>query len=315
MSSLLSNSKINELNIELSSVPATTIASIDDLNGKPAAIAALIKYSHSQAYCIVNKTVDTLDGKAVQVGQKNNEDAYKLKLITIEDELEDRRLLPIYYQAHHVAEARYAAEHLMDRLAEGVLGRGNMELKKNITIDLFDSASNALWRDHVGFIVTDKFQFFQLTMPAAKAASFLVPCQDSHIKLVKGEDAQNNVVDFDSTLSPLNRSGYLAFIFSDCTVLSADRGSEVTGYLVARGNNIMGVYAEDVSIAHALLKHYITEFKPSKVVLCARRGDWQDLVSDEEASLRPIYRRHTRAVPSNVKWSKIFALNVGLNLF
>ncbi|TMS38849.1 hypothetical protein L596_005484 [Steinernema carpocapsae] len=182
----------------------------------------------------------------------------------------------------------------MDRLAEGVLGRGNLELKKNVTIDLFDSASNSLWRDHVGFIVTDKFQFFQLSMPAVKAAALLKPCTESQIKVVKGEDAENNVIDFDGTLSPLNRGDYVTFLMQNCTVLSADRGDGgVTGYLIARGDNVMGVYAEDVSIAHALLKHYITEFNPSKVVLCARRGDWQELVADQSASLRPIYRRHT----------------------
>ena len=36
------------------------------------------------------------------------------------------------------------------------LGNTNLELRKNVTIDLFDSDSDAFIRDNAGFIITDR---------------------------------------------------------------------------------------------------------------------------------------------------------------
>ncbi len=85
----------------------------------------------------------------------------------------DRRLMPIYIQAHTAPRARLAVEHLLDEAGERALGVLNLDLKKNLTIDLWEESSQ--WRDDVGFIVTDRLQFLQLTLPIAKLIPMLQP--------------------------------------------------------------------------------------------------------------------------------------------
>ena len=70
--------------------------------------------------------------------------------------------MPMYIQVHWNPAERLVIEHLLDNLAENTLGRKNLELKKNITIDLFDSDGDSFLRDNAGFIVTDRLQLHQV---------------------------------------------------------------------------------------------------------------------------------------------------------
>lgn len=79
----------------------------------------------------------------------------------------------MYIQVHHNPTERLVIEHLIDNLAEATLGRQNLELKKNVTIDLFDSDSDAYLRDRAGFFVTDRQQFRQLRVQASEALPLL----------------------------------------------------------------------------------------------------------------------------------------------
>lgn len=79
----------------------------------------------------------------------------------------------MYIQVHHNAPERLILEHLIDNLAETTLGRQNLELKKNVTIDLFDSDSDAFVRDRAGFFVSDRQQFRELTVQTVEALPLL----------------------------------------------------------------------------------------------------------------------------------------------
>jgi hypothetical protein len=61
----------------------------------------------------------------------------------------------MYIQVHYNPEERLPIEHLVDLLTEKTLGNSNLELRKNVTIDLFDSDGDKFIRDNVGFCVTD----------------------------------------------------------------------------------------------------------------------------------------------------------------
>lgn len=54
-----------------------------------------------------------------------------------------------------------------------MLGVTNLELKKNITIDVFDSDFDAHLRDSAGFIVTDRLQFEQVTVASLELLAVL----------------------------------------------------------------------------------------------------------------------------------------------
>jgi hypothetical protein len=79
----------------------------------------------------------------------------------------------MYVQVHWNPEERLVIEHLLDNLAEATLGRRTLELKKNITIDIFDSDSDAFLRDCAGFFVSDRLQLHQITVDAAQMQKYL----------------------------------------------------------------------------------------------------------------------------------------------
>lgn len=83
--------------------------------------------------------------------------------------------MPTYIQVHHNPYERLVVEHLIDNLAENTLGRYNLELKKNITMDVFDSDGDAFLRDNAGFIVTDRLQLHQITVDARQTLRVLRP--------------------------------------------------------------------------------------------------------------------------------------------
>uniref|UniRef100_A0A1I8BEY9 Glyco_hydro_38C domain-containing protein n=1 Tax=Meloidogyne hapla TaxID=6305 RepID=A0A1I8BEY9_MELHA len=45
--------------------------------------------------------------------------------------------------------------------------------------------------------------------------------------------------------------------------------------------------------------------------MCCTSSQWQNLRSLKTLKTRPIYRRHTRSVPTNLKYDRIFAMNEG----
>lgn len=81
----------------------------------------------------------------------------------------------MYIQVHYNPDERLVVEHLIDNLAETTLGRTNLELKKNVTIDVFDSDGSQFLRDNAGFIVTDRLQFHQITVDAQQMLRLLSP--------------------------------------------------------------------------------------------------------------------------------------------
>lgn len=111
--------------------------------------------------------------KAVLVSTPDINEPLNLRIDKIQDSLPSRSHLPMYIQVHHNAPERLILEHLIDNLAETTLGRQNLELKKNVTIDLFDADTDDYLRDRAGFFVTDRQQFHQLTVQASEALKVL----------------------------------------------------------------------------------------------------------------------------------------------
>lgn len=141
--------------------------------GTLAAFGALVRCSNNQAYFIIEHLDETLTHKAVVVSTPDANEPLNLRIDEVHDTLPPRSHLPMYVQVHHNPPERLIIEHLVDNLAETTMGRHNLELKKNITIDLFDSDNNPFLRDRAGFFVTDRQQFRQLLIQASEALTVL----------------------------------------------------------------------------------------------------------------------------------------------
>jgi hypothetical protein len=87
----------------------------------------------------------------------------------------------MYIQVHWNPAERLLLEHLIDNLAENTLGRRNLELKKNCTIDVFDSDGDAFLRDNAGFFVADRLQLHQITVDAQQMLRLIQPTKSEFV--------------------------------------------------------------------------------------------------------------------------------------
>ncbi|CAI4226487.1 unnamed protein product [Auanema sp. JU1783] len=275
-------------------------------DGEVVAKQTLIKYSANQAYCSLTEISPVIAGKYVKVSEVDD-DRTKLKLVTIEKERENRRLLPIVVQFHTVPEARPIEAHMTDRLAEETLGRNNLELKKNVTFDSFTYSDT--WRDEAGFIVTDRNRYEYVTFDVSKLLQSLSVSSDVKISEYLADDL-DGTCDFDNTVTGFNREKVIEFLSQNCTVLIAKNGNAVEGFLAGKLDKLCCLYAESEEIAHTLLKEYINKKKLIQINFFTKADTWQC----EPSSKTPVYRSHTRAVPGSIKWSKIYALNMGMHI-
>ncbi|KHJ94211.1 hypothetical protein OESDEN_05862 [Oesophagostomum dentatum] len=251
---------------------------------------------------------------------------------------ENRRLLPLYVQFHTVADARPAEAHLVDRLSENALGRFNLELKKNVTHDSF--AESDSWRDEAGFIVADRNRFVYATYKTASLLPTLTPTvviyeivpmrlstanfHDCGLLIQEGLTTALPIVkitkynakdletlcDFDTSVCGFAREEAVEFVASNSTVFVAKGDGAIDGVIAGKGGRIFLLYAETMEIAHALIKHYILTSNLKQVSFFTREDVWEC----EPTSARRVHRRHTRTVPSSIKWNKVFALNMGFHI-
>uniref|UniRef100_A0AC34PWM3 YitH acetyltransferase (GNAT) domain-containing protein n=1 Tax=Panagrolaimus sp. JU765 TaxID=591449 RepID=A0AC34PWM3_9BILA len=301
---------------QINNLPGAVTAQVNTHDGKLAAIAAIIRFSQNHGYFIYQHEDPMLSKKAITMTQSC--DNGKFLIQEIDDNLPDLRMQRIYIQVHHVPPQRLMVEHLLDHLAENTLGRKNLELKKNVTIDVFDSDADWGLRDNAGFIVTDRLQLHQISVDSDELFKVLKQSKDITITNLKlsNETDKDAILDYDCTLSTHNRAEFLEFLFSQ-TIVYIARRENVVGYLVASkaDNRVLALYADDQNVADTLLLHHLKQSKAKKAIFCTPRAQWRKLSTLFSLKSRAIYRRHTRSVPSNVKWDRIYAFNAGLNLF
>ncbi|ETN83321.1 hypothetical protein NECAME_07439 [Necator americanus] len=107
--------------------------------------------------------------------------------------------------------------------------------------------------------------------------------------------------DFDTSVCGFSREEAVEFVAANSTVFVAKGGDGVIdGMIAGKGDRIFALYAETLEIAHALIKHYITVNKLTQVSFFTREDVWEC----KPISSRRVHRRHTRTVPSSIKWSK-----------
>uniref|UniRef100_A0A914I6M9 DUF7596 domain-containing protein n=1 Tax=Globodera rostochiensis TaxID=31243 RepID=A0A914I6M9_GLORO len=274
--------------LPVQNIPKSTSASIEDQQGKLVAHCVLVQCTKGQAYLIIQQLDNSVAPKAVTLSVPDMDRPFDLKIKTISDAHPNRMHLPVYIQVHYNPEERCPLEHLVDLLAETVLGRHNFELRKNLTIDLFDSAANAAIRDGAGFIVTDRHRLQQISVGAKQARAVLAPTNEVLISPASDDPAE--LLQYDATLSTHQRADFLRFLMKECknvlvahwssAKLAADAlkiekenkkekegkgvnsekeevANTVAGYLIASGERVLCLYAENYKIADSLLAAHI----------------------------------------------------------
>ncbi|VDO26768.1 unnamed protein product [Onchocerca flexuosa] len=281
----------------------------DFLTGDLGGIVSMISCAANQAYCMAVRINKSISDKYISIEPTDDPQCFQI----VDDVAEDTSLQPIFIQVHHNSKRLLALQHLVDQVAERTLGRLNLDLKKNITVDLTDNDDINIWRDKAGFVIRDKVQLCELTINKNEFQKTLKTV--GNVKISKFDDSQmGKLVRFDKAVSYADRKSFLEYLFRDANVLVAenDETSAVNGYGVFRKDRILAVYANAKEIAHAIMHEILRTMNHDKITLCTVRNRWN--IEKSDTCCKQIIRLHTRALPTGIMWDRIYVLNVGMNL-
>ncbi|EJD75794.1 hypothetical protein LOAG_17131 [Loa loa] len=297
---------------EMDNVPESKSAIIRNSDGALGGFVSMISYATNQAYCLAAQIDQSINDKYINIEPTNDPECFQI--VNIQNVAEDISLLPIFIQVHHNPKERLPLQHLIDQAAERTLGRLNLDLKKNITVDLTDNDDMNIWRDKAGFVVRDKVQLCELTVNKNEFQKTLETVKN--VKISKFDGSQmGKLVKFDKTVSSANRSGFLKYLFEDANILIAENEetSAVDGYGVFREDRILAVYANAKETAHAITQEILRTMNHDKIMLCTIRNRWS-IEHKPNTRCKQIIRLHTRALVTGIMWDQIFILNAGMNL-
>ncbi|KAM3725835.1 Glutamate--cysteine ligase [Dirofilaria immitis] len=294
------------------SVPESKSAIVRNSDGALSGIVSMIGYAVNQAYCMAAQINQSISDKYINI--EPTDDSQCFQIVDIQDVAEDMSLQPIFIQVHHNPKRRLALQHLVDQAAERTLGRLNLDLKKNITVDLTDSDDMNVWRDKAGFVIRDKVQLCELTIDKNEFQKTLKTVRT--VKISKFDGSQmGKLVRFDKAVSNTDRRSFLEYIFRDANVLIAENEetSAVDGYGVFRKDRILALYANGKEIAHGIMQEIFRTVNYDEITFCTVWNRW-NVEHKSDTRYKQIIRLHTRALPTGIMWDRIYVLNVGMNL-
>ncbi|KAL3982698.1 hypothetical protein ACH3XW_48160 [Acanthocheilonema viteae] len=297
---------------EVNSVPESKSAIIRNSDGAIGGVVSMISCAANQAYCIAFQFDKSISDKYICI--KPSDDPQCFQIVDVQDVAEDRSLQPIFIQVHHNPDKRLPLEHLIDQVAERTLGRLNLDLKKNVTVDLTDNDDMNIWRDKAGFVVRDKMQLCELTVNKNEFQKTLETVKNIKISEFDGSK-MGKLVKFDKAVSCADRSRFLEYLFKDANVLIAENEetSAVNGYGVFRKDRILAVYANAKEIAHAIMQEILRTMNHDEITLCTIRNKWS-IEHNPNTRCKQIIRLHTCTLLTGIMWDRIFILNAGTNL-
>ncbi|CAG9530185.1 unnamed protein product [Cercopithifilaria johnstoni] len=314
MNSLLSRTLSDDTEIlnEVNNVPESKSAIIRNSDGALGGFVSMISYGTNQAYCMAVQIDQSIGDKYISI--KPTDDPQCFQIIDVQDVAEDLSLQPIFIQVHHNPKGRLPLQHLIDHAAERMLGRLNLDLKKNVTVDLTDNDDMSIWRDKAGFVVRDKMQLCELTVNKNEFQKTLEMVKNVKISAFDGSQMEN-LVKFDKAVGSVDRSKFLEYIFKNANVLIAENEetSAVDGYGVFREDRIIAVYANAKDTAHSIVQEILRTMNHNEIKLCTIRNRWS-IEHKPNTCCKQIIRLHTRVPLTGIMWNRIFILNAGMNL-
>lgn len=322
--------------VDTDSVCTVTIVE-QSLEGlKPVAFGAFHVCSKNQAYFMISKYDNSYEKKFVELEQLNlidsdvkiNKNRHRcFKIIESSNEPVNYSALPAYYGAFSDRSSQHVITHIYDKLVAMSLKTTNLDLTKNITIDFFDPEEfgedqRTVWRDLTGFVVTDNFRFYELTLQKDVLQGILkkdIFQNDSITFEDLNADNEFHVQDYDSNTSLFDRQKYIEFLLNikEINGVIALQQNQPVGYVLAIDNRITQCYADDENIASGLMSRMTDRIMNETVTMYIKGSKYwlcNTLINNAKC-LRQVRRFHTRLLPSHIKWSNIYILNIGLHIY
>uniref|UniRef100_A0A915PHS6 DUF7596 domain-containing protein n=1 Tax=Setaria digitata TaxID=48799 RepID=A0A915PHS6_9BILA len=315
-----------------------TVIVLDSIEKNLPAIAALGAMhicTNNQAYLMfcecdlqyITKSVTVEDCKLETYCLKIDKSHQRcLKISNIWDKDLDYSGLPIYFSAFEDRLQQHLLVHVYEQLVNIALKTHNMDLCKNITVDLYDTdfteKRRQLYRDLMGFMVADKGRYFQITIGKLSLQAITANKRTINPEMIYMElnsEDEFYFFDYDSVVTFMNRRSYLEFLCHIKGILGlvAIEKQQPVGYVLAVNNHILQCYANTPEIACDLIRGLSDKMSEGIPVTMFMRecNDWicKELL-DKAREIQRIHRFHSRVFPIHVKWENVFLMNIGTHL-
>lgn len=340
----------NECFLNLEDVSSVTVVEDDPKGAMPIAFGIFNRCSPNQVYCAIVATSPAYEANYVTVEKvkcKNTDLGLSqdcpsrnsiLKMTGAFPELPDLSGLPQYFSAFAEPPLRPLLTCVIDQLIDQTVGHNNVEMKRNMTVDLYDAVSgqhehsDILWRDFSGFVVADRYRYSEIIISSEKLLDIVSKnCGAKELISEDGNKTNFNVesvsaanrsilVDYDQDVAVMNRQDYVEYLLglSGISGTVAIGSHQPLGYILSLNGRILQLYAENENVANnLLLEHIKRNVQEAEVSFFVRRDEsWiTDALVKNATSVRRVRRFHTRILPSSVKWSNVFFYNMGVHLF
>ncbi|XGW32944.1 hypothetical protein V3C99_017450 [Haemonchus contortus] len=304
---------------------AVTVTILDE-NERVVACGAISPYSLKQAYCVLGEVDDAFRNHTIWIeeGPNSKKESRVYTIIKSVPYIIDRTAPTLFETVFADHEGRPTILHLFDALVEGTVGKTNLDLNKNVTIDLLINNEKRKeeiveqWRDISGFVVSDKHRFEEVQVKR----SFLLSFADEAMGVTTEPIEKENllpILDYDAEASIYDRTEHVTALVHTPGVVGkmALRGGQVCGYALVCKNRILLCYADDEDSFKALVSSVAENIEADecKMFLRFESHEATQRIIENATERKEVTRLHTRTNINGIKWSLIYCSNVGLHIF
>lgn len=304
---------------------AVTVA-IVDVNDTVIACGVVTVYSLKQAYCVLAVIAEDYRNHTIWIEEipREKKELSVYRITRSVPHIIDYKAPTLFETVFGDHKGRSAFVHLIDALVHCSVGRTNMDLSKNMTIDLlnFDDTAHdeviAQWRDVAGFIVSDKHRFEEVLVDR----SYLMSLGDATSSIITVDITKKNqllVLDYDAEVSIYDRSEHVTALIQTPGItgkLALNEG-QPCGYALLCKNRILLSYANNEETFKQLLSEIVKDTTGSQCRMFVRLGAHSvtEKIIEKSVERKEATRLHTRINVNGIKWELVYCSNIGLHIF
>ncbi|KAJ1371529.1 hypothetical protein KIN20_033495 [Parelaphostrongylus tenuis] len=305
--------------------PAVTTLIVDE-NDRVVACGVVTVYSSKQAYCVVGVVAEGCSNHTIWIEETTREkkELCVYKIIRSAPYIIDYKAPTMFETVFADPKGRSVFAHLIDTLAHCSIGKTNMDVNKNMTIDLLNNDSIehqkvvAQWRDVAGFIVSDRHRFEEVLVDRSNLLS-LSDAASTIVVVNVTKDNQLFVLDYDAGISIYDRSEHVTALIQTPGITGklALNGGQPCGYALLCNNRILLSYANNEEAFKQLLSEAAKDIVSSQCKMFLRLDAHKvtEKIIENSVERKEVTRLHTRTNVSGIKWNLIYCCNLGLHIF
>ena len=304
---------------------------------RAAGFACVLRYAPGKVYCSISQVAEDLQGKPVRIAASthasvpNAANTVAVKVAEVRDHERPMPMGPMW-KTNFIRKTRTPEEAVLENAIVNALGSHNLELTKNATIDIIEADASTLrkslsiWRDRVGFVVSDPRDLYEVSVPAGALLAAVTAAVGGQVPSypVTADVRDEDLSFYDKRVVGCVRDEYLAMLRAlpgahTRMAHAADGGSIPCGEAMLLQGTLMMLYAESDAVAVAILAQLIASTNTAATATLVFSAPSESLLYKAARTVpltvvRRVHRFHTTAPPQHVKWANVYAFNCGVNI-